>query len=138
MANWIIPANPKFFDVFGAFHDVETYWPMNVKVSVGDTIYIYLAAPYKQIGFVCEVLDIDFDLERIYQHIQPFIKKEVGDKDPSKLFMKLKPIAKIPIDKDSLLGLDNLKSNGLTGMLMGARKLENNPSLLKYITRSLP
>jgi len=138
MAHWIIPANPKFFDVFGAFHEDETYWPMNVKVSVADTIYIYLAAPYKQIGFVCEVLDIDLELERIYQHIQPFIKKEVGDKGPSQLFMKLTPIATIPINKDSLLGLENMKQNGLAGMLMGARKLENNPSLLKYIKRSLP
>ena len=138
MAHWIIPANPKFYDVFGAFHEVETYWPINVNVSIADTIYIYLAAPYKQIGFVCEVLETDIDLERIYENIRPFIKKGVSNKGHPKSFMKLKPISTISIDKDSLLGYENLKQNGLTGMLMGARKLENNPTLFSYIKRSLP
>ena len=138
MTHWIIPANPRFYDVFGAFREVETYWPINVKMSIADTIYIYLAAPYKQIGFVCEVLEIDIDPESIAETIRPFIKKAVSDKGQSKLFMKLNPISTISIDKDSFLGLEHLKLNGLTGMLMGARKLENNPKLLNYIKRSLP
>jgi hypothetical protein len=138
MTHWLIPANPKFYDVFGAFRAAETYWPINMKVSIADTMYIYLTAPYKQIGFVCEVLDIDLDQESIFEDIQPFIKKMVNDTGQSKQFMKVKPISKIPINKDSLLGLEHLKSNGLSGMLMGARKLENNPHLLDYIKRSLP
>ena len=137
MAHWIIPANPKFYDIFGAFSEVDTFWPINVNVSIADTIYLYLAAPYKQIGFVCEVLEIDIDQESIFESIRPFFKKEISDPGKSKLFMKVKTISTIPIDKDSLLGLKYLKQNGLTGMLMGARKLENNPSLFTYIKRRL-
>jgi len=36
-----------------------------------------------------------------------------------------------------LLAYKHLKQNGLNGMLMGPRKLENNPTLLDYIQRSL-
>jgi hypothetical protein len=138
MTHWLIPANPKFYDVFGAFRAAETFWPMHVNASIGDTIYIYLAAPYKQIGYVCEVSEIDLDQESIFESIQPFIKKADSEKKPSNQFMKLKPISKISVENDSLLGFEYLKRNGLTGTLMGARKLENNPTLFKYIRRSLP
>ena len=138
MTHWIIPANTKFYDVFGAFREAETYWPVNAKVSTADIVYIYLAAPYKQIGFVCEVLDTNIPPEAILHHVRQFIKGPASEKGPTKQFMKLKPISTIAIDKDSPVNLENLKQNGLTGMLMGARKLENNPTLLKYIKRSLP
>ena len=137
MAHWIIPANPKFYDIFGAFSEVDTFWPINVNVSIADTVYLYLTAPYKQIGFVCAVLETNIDQESILERIRPFFKKEISDSGKSKLFMKVKTISTIPVDNDSLLGLEYLKHNGLTGMLMGARKLENNPSLFTYIKRSL-
>jgi hypothetical protein len=137
LVHWIIPANPKFYDVFGAFSETKTYWPITVNMSIGDTVYIYLTAPYKQIGFVCEVLEINIDQESITDSIRPFFKKDISDTGKSKLFMKIKTISTISIEKDSLLGLDHLKQNGLTGMLMGARKLENNPNLLSYIKWSL-
>jgi len=138
MTHWLIPANPKYYDVFGALRQLETYWPINVNVSVADTVYIYLAAPYKQIGFVCQVLEIDLDQGSIFESVRPFIKQAVGDKGQSKRFMKIRPISTISIEGDSLLGLEHLRENGLSGMLMGARKLENNPSLLDYIRRNLP
>ena len=47
--------------------------------------------------------------------------------------MKLKVSKRIALDKGSLLSLEFLKPNGLNGMLMGPRKLENNPALLTYI-----
>jgi len=133
LAYWLIPANPKFYDVFGAFSEADTYWPINVNVSIADTVYLYLTAPYKQIGFVCAVLETNIDQESILERIRPFFKKEISDSGKSKLFMKVKTISTIPVDNDSLLGLEYLKHNGLTGMLMGARKLENNPSLFTYI-----
>ena len=36
----------------GVFGELETYWPINSKVAAGDVVFIYLAAPYKQIKFV--------------------------------------------------------------------------------------
>ena len=77
MAYWLIPANPKFYDVFGAFSEPDTYWPINVNVSIADTVYLYLTAPYKQIGFVCAVLETNIDQESILERIRPFFKRKL-------------------------------------------------------------
>ncbi len=51
--------------------------------------------------------------------------------------MKLKTSSVITLASDSPLSYDHLKQNGLNGMLMGPRKLENNQTLLDYIKRCL-
>lgn len=133
MAHWLYPANVKYYDVMGAFRENETYWPLNSKVMVGDVIHIYLAAPYKQIVFICEVLNIDIEESFIAGKIRPFIKENMAKPLSSKPFMKLHTTTTLPIDKNSPLSYHFLKQNGLNGMLMGPRKLENNPTLLGYI-----
>lgn len=133
MSSWLIPANTKFYDVFAAFARDDTYWPMNAKLSQGDTVYIYLAAPYKQIGFACDVLETGYDLADIRDQVIPFIKGDVDGGPTAKPFMKLGGARAVPIDPDSLLSLGRLREHGLNGMLMGARKLENNPELFAYI-----
>ncbi|MBL4645178.1 MAG: hypothetical protein JKY99_01830 [Rhizobiales bacterium] len=137
MTHWLVPANTKFYDVFAAFEQPHTYWPMNGKFAPRDIAYIYLAAPHKQIGFVCEVLEIGFDLDKIIDHVRPFIKGEVDGNSPQKPFMKLKAIQTLALEADSPLALGHLKQNGLNGMLMGVRKLENNPPLFSYIEGNL-
>ncbi len=137
MSHWLIPANTKFYDVFSAFEQAETYWPMNVKTACNDIVYIYLTAPYKQIGFICSVSTTDHSLDEAIEFVLPFIKGELRKDGAPKKFMKLKTVQSMPIDNSSILSLKNLKQNGLNGMLMGARKLENNPELLKYIRRNL-
>lgn len=52
--------------------------------------------------------------------------------------MRLQVSSAIALERDSLLAYDSLKQNGLNGMLMGPRKLENNPSLEEYIRRCMP
>lgn len=134
MSHWLYPANIKYYDVFGAFEQDTVYWPMNSKVEAADIVYIYLAAPYKQIAFQCEVVDINLDQTKIFNKLQPFIKGENEAPNKQKPFMQLTTINKLPLRQDSLLCLAQLKENGLRGMLMGPRKLNNNPTLLNYIT----
>jgi hypothetical protein len=135
MTHWLYPANTKFYDVFGAMDEKQTWWPMHSQVESDDKIFIYLAAPYKQIGFVCEVTDTGIEEAEVIEKIQPFIKgvKKPGDKQ--KHFMQLRPEMIIPPGPDNPLALAHLKQHGLSGMLMGARRLENNPVLLEYILR---
>jgi len=133
MSHWLFPANTKFYDVLAAFSQSQTYWPKSATVLPGDTVYIYLAAPYKQIGFVCEVLEIGLQSAAVLEEVRPFFKGEPPADKQGKEFIKLKPIQTIELQKDSLLGLSYLKAHGLNGMLMGARKLENNPPLFEYI-----
>lgn len=137
MTHWLFPANTKLYDVLGAFSATETYWPVNTKVSVNDVVFIYLAAPYKQIGFVCDVVEVGLEQASILENIRPFFKSKFDNKKPSKLFMKLKTTTTIALRHDAQLGYQYLKQNGLNGMLMGPRKLENNPLLLGYIKSSL-
>jgi hypothetical protein len=133
MVHWLYPANTKFYDVFGAFGELETYWPINSKVAAGDVVFIYLAAPYKQIRFVCDVLDVGLAETDILEKVCLFFKGTPDAKKLSRLFMKLKPTEEFSLDKDALLGLPFLKQHALNGMLMGSRKLENNFPLLTYI-----
>lgn len=138
MVHWLYPANIKFYDVLGAMAEKETYWPMHTRVSPGDKVLIYLSAPYKQIGFVCDVRETGLNGKTVMQYVAPFLKGKPRPEKEGKSFMKLRPTISIPIDPESLLGFGQLKRHGLTGMLMGPRRLENNPELLEYILGSLP
>lgn len=138
MTYWLYPANTKFYDVIGAMAERETYWPMRTQVSPGDQVLIYLAAPYKQVGFVCDVTATDVSEASVRSHVQRFLKGEQKPESTSNRFMKLRPNLSIPIESDSSLGLPQLKRHGLNGMLMGPRRLDNNPELLDYIIGSLP
>ena len=117
----------------GAFKEAATYWPLNSKASVGDTVFIYLAAPHTQIAFVCDVLNVGLEESEVIEFVRPFFKDEDHDKKSPKLFMRLRVSSAIPVENDSPLAYRHLKQNGLSGMLMGPRKLENNPALLTYI-----
>ena len=57
---WIIPANPKFYDVQGAFErEREIDWKQGSGIRTGDTVYMYVAAPVSAILYCCEVLETD-------------------------------------------------------------------------------
>ena len=137
MTSWLIPANTEFYDVFAAFECAETYWPMNAKVAPGDTIYIYLASPHKQIGFVCDVLGAGYRWADIRGAVLGFVKGNPDTEPTEKPFMKLAARTHVPIDAGGALSLAKLRENGLSGFLMGARNLDNNPPLRTYIERAM-
>ena len=57
---WIIPANPKYYDVIHCFDDTDTiYWKQSNSIQVGDIVYLYVASPYSAILYQCEVLEVD-------------------------------------------------------------------------------
>ena len=58
--NWLVPANPKYYDVINMFNnDNITNWKQYRGILVGDIIYLYIADPYKEIMYKCEVVEID-------------------------------------------------------------------------------
>ena len=58
--DWIIPANPNYYDIIGAFEKTDTMdWKRPSSVQVGDMVYIYMAKPYSAILFQCEVVEIN-------------------------------------------------------------------------------
>ena len=52
--DWIIPANPKYYDVVGAFgaSGIVT-WKQGSDIHVGDMIYMYVATPHSSILYKC-------------------------------------------------------------------------------------
>ena len=93
--------------------------------------------PYKQIGFVSHVVQVDLAHDEVFDKASPFFKQMPDKKDNSTLFMKLNKIESIALDENSPLCLHELKLAGLKGMLMGPRNLNNNPELLDYVKANL-
>ncbi len=62
ISEWIVPANPKYYDIEKAVSenkDGKFLWKQGRGVAVGDTVYLYIAAPISAIRYKCEVLRID-------------------------------------------------------------------------------
>lgn len=134
MRHWIYPANPKYYDIISAFTEEEkTAWPMNSKVDVGDYVFIYSGAPFKQILFKCEVVDINLPVEDTMQQAEKYIK--VSGKKPNKNFMLLRTVHIFEIDQGSLGSFSALRENGLKGSIMGPQCLENNEGLFGYFSK---
>lgn len=57
---WLIPANPKYYDIEGAFELAdEIDWKQGRGIKTGDTVYMYVAAPVSAILFCCKVTKTD-------------------------------------------------------------------------------
>ena len=57
---WVIPANPKYFDIVAAFNaQDEIIWKQSNDVKLKDIVYIYVAVPYSAILYKCEVTATD-------------------------------------------------------------------------------
>lgn len=57
---WIIPANPKYYDIEQAFEKAdEIDWKQGAGIKKGDTVYIYVGAPVSAILYKCVVTKTD-------------------------------------------------------------------------------
>lgn len=71
---WIIPANPKYYDIMNAFNNTNIItWKQSNTIMKGDIIYLYIAEPYSSIMFKCEVIETDIPYE--YNNKNLSIKK---------------------------------------------------------------
>ena len=57
---WIVPANPKYYDVEHAFDGTEEIdWKQGRGIAAGDTVFLYAATPVSAILFQCRVTETD-------------------------------------------------------------------------------
>ena len=57
---WIIPSNPKYYDIIHAFDDTDTIdWKQGAGIIKNDIVYIYVGAPVSAIMYRCKVLETD-------------------------------------------------------------------------------
>jgi predicted DNA-binding protein (MmcQ/YjbR family) len=58
--DWIVPANPKYYDIVGAFEqEEEIVWKQTANMIVGDTCYMYTALPYSAVLYKCQVTETE-------------------------------------------------------------------------------
>lgn len=70
---WIVPANPKYYDFEQAFNENDTIlWKQSSNVIVGDTIFLYAASPYSAILYQCEAVEVNipysYDSDELHIH----------------------------------------------------------------------
>lgn len=57
---WIIPSNPKYYDVIAAFKASDVInWKQGRGIMRGDTVFLYVGAPVSAILYKCMVLETD-------------------------------------------------------------------------------
>lgn len=110
---WLIPANPKYYDVINAFNDKDTItWKQSNNILVGDIIYLYVAEPYSAIMFKCEAVETNIPYE--YKDKNLSIKK----------IMKIKLLKRYNQDEYTF---EKLKSYGIRA-IRGPRSITDKLS----------
>lgn len=62
--NWLVPANPKYYDVEEAFrHRKVIEWKQSTDVREGDLVYLYIAAPVSAIRYKCRAVRVNIPLD---------------------------------------------------------------------------
>ena len=77
---WIIPSNPKYYDVIAAFKASDTIdWKQGRGILRGDTVFLYVGAPVSAILYKCRVLetDIPYDYQDKNLSIKALMKIEL-------------------------------------------------------------
>ena len=67
---WLIPANPKYFDIEDAFSKTDTLiWKQSSTVQVGDEVYLCVAAPVSAVRYKCQVLEVNIPYKYKDKHV---------------------------------------------------------------------
>lgn len=70
---WLIPANPGYYDIdkgLSESADSTLLWKQTSSVRVGDTVYIYMAAPVSAILYKCRALEVNIPSEYADDHVR--------------------------------------------------------------------
>lgn len=126
MASWIIPCNPKYYDVFGAFRELKTVdWRQTVKnIEIGDIVYIYTGRPIQAITHKCVVLAIDIPYEAVDKSDKKFNIVSNNQEDSLQPFWRYMRLKLEKAYDSSNLGYTKLVEYGLKGSIQGQRRVD--------------
>ena len=127
--SWIIPCNPKYYDVFGAFDNLKSIdWSQSASsISVGDTIYIYVGQPIQAIMFKTRVIAVNLTGEEIDYSDQDF---NLTNQDSYSMKRSMRLVLERKYTRDDL-SFDKLVKCGLKGNIQGPRRV--NASIQELI-----
>ena len=94
-SEWIVPANPKYYDIEKAFQKSKIIdWKQGASINVGDIVYIYMGQPISAILYKCRVIEnnIPYDYNDGNVKIKYLMNIELLEKYDKELytFQKLK------------------------------------------------
>ncbi len=97
---WLVPANPKYYDIERAFRESEEImWKQAANIRKGDLVYMYVAKPVAAVRYKCVVTQTDIPYS--------FSSKQVR----MTKIMRIRLIKEYPAD---LASHEYLKSIGIT------------------------
>lgn len=101
---WLIPANPKYFDIDEALKENNTIiWKQTTDIKIDDIVYIYLGKPYSSIMYKFNVIEVNIP----YKYKDENIKIQKAMKiDLIKRYEK----GKLPFDKLKEFGANAIRS----------------------------
>lgn len=68
---WIIPANPKYYDIEHAFDNTdEIDWKQGAGIIKGDTVFMYVGSPVSAVLYKCKVTEVDIPYEYEDNHLK--------------------------------------------------------------------
>lgn len=109
---WIIPANPNYYDIINCFNDTDTIiWKQSNNIKVEDIVYIYVGSPYSAILYKCKVLEVNI----------PYEYKDVNIN--MKYAMKIKLLNKYDRDKYTFNKLNEFGIKAIRGPRNMPKKL---------------
>ena len=116
---WIVPANPKYYDIVSRFRQKkDVIWKQGARIKTGDTVYMYLAAPYSCVKYKCLVTETDIPYE--------FSSKEVS----MRYIMKMDVLEEYP---DDYCRFDTLRKTGINAV-RGQRTVTED--FIKYMEKA--
>ena len=61
---WIVPANPKYYDIINCFNDSnEIIWKQSSDIHMNDIVYLYVAEPYSKLMYKCIATEVNIPYE---------------------------------------------------------------------------
>ena len=72
-SNWIVPATPKYYDIESAIHENPEHtflWKQSNSIAVGDTVYLYIAAPVSAIRYKCKAIEVDIPYQYADENVR--------------------------------------------------------------------
>ncbi len=127
MASWLIPCSPDIYDAESAFQEYgHVVWHQSCNMSPGDTAYIYVSAPVKEIRCKCLVGAVNIPCD--IGEDDGYVLDEAFCSQSYKRYMDLKLLESY---NEPALGYQLLLMNGLGGPVRSQRRVP--PELEKYI-----
>lgn len=131
MKLWIIPANPKIYNLSDAIKDLDGIidWRQHNNFEVGDIVYIYCSKPISQIIYKMEV--IATNITREYTIADQQYWNNPSDFKSSLNNNRFYRISLLAENETEKLTLNDLLNHGLNGVPQGALIVKE--PLLSYL-----